>query len=176
MPSRLTTNVKSSSSESRASFSRDGMRLYCGSTRANAELGGSGRIFWCRPAPGRRRRRSLEETAAWTGWRPQTSSKAGTRWPRSSSPSSSRRSTATSWARELMRPHWISRPRGWVGPTATSRPSSSPVANCTSRGMQSSYSGELARLVDERLKPHFRSISFVGGASLRGAGLGPGGT
>jgi len=30
------------------------------------------------------------------------------------------------------------------------------------------YSGELARLVDERLKPHFRSIWFVGGGQVSG--------
>ena len=33
------------------------------------------------------------------------------------------------------------------------------------------YSGELARLVDERLKPHFRSIWFVGGGEVSGACL-----
>jgi dihydrofolate reductase len=33
------------------------------------------------------------------------------------------------------------------------------------------YSGDLGRLVDERLKPHFRSIWFVGGAEVSAACL-----
>ena len=42
-PRRLTANVNSDSAdETRPSFSRDGARLYFGSTRANADLGGAG--------------------------------------------------------------------------------------------------------------------------------------
>lgn len=42
-PKRLTTDVNSDTAdETRPSLSRDGTRLYFGSTRANAELGGSG--------------------------------------------------------------------------------------------------------------------------------------
>ena len=42
-PERLTADVNSDTAdETRPSLSRDGARLYFGSTRANAELGGSG--------------------------------------------------------------------------------------------------------------------------------------
>src|SRR4051812_34746791 len=44
-----------------------------------------------------------------TGSKPPTNSKAGTPWTQDSSKRSSRRSTATSWDREPMRPRWVLR-------------------------------------------------------------------
>jgi hypothetical protein len=54
-PRRLTTNVNSDSGETRASFSRDGMRLYFGSTRANAVLGGSGADIYVSTRTGKKK-------------------------------------------------------------------------------------------------------------------------